>query len=339
MYKILRSLLFLIDPERAHYVSMGLLKNLNRFDIFKTIIKKSFAPPSQKEKIAGLEFRNIIGLGAGFDKNAVYLNELDSLGFGFVEIGTVTPIAQSGNELPRLFRLKKDKALINRMGFNNAGMVVVKENIKAWRKNNPSSDLIIGGNIGKNKVTPNEEAWQDYLKCFKMLYDEVDYFVVNVSSPNTPGLRELQEKDSLQIILTTLQKEREKFSISKPIFLKISPDLSLSQVDIIIALSLEINLDGLIIANTTLSREDLKELPESIEKIGAGGLSGKPLSNKSNDLLIYISERTNNKLVIISSGGIFTKEDVELRRKNGADLVQIWTSFIYEGPGILKNLI
>ena len=339
MYKILRSILFLFEPEKAHNISMSLLKLVNNSKFFKGVIRKKFNPSSQIKNIAGLNFRNIIGLGAGFDKNALYLNELDSLGFGFVEIGTVTPLAQRGNDKPRLFRLKGDEALINRMGFNNEGMEQAKINIDKWRKKNPSSNMIIGGNIGKNKITPNNEAWKDYLKCFTTLYNSVDYFVVNVSSPNTPGLRELQEKDSLHQILTSLQFERKKFIKSKPIFLKISPDLSLEQIDVIIDLSKEINLDGLIIANTTIKRDNLKTPETVLNSIGNGGLSGKPLAKNSSGLLKYISQKTQNKIVLISSGGIFSKSDLDSRIKNGADLIQIWTSFIYEGPGILKRIL
>ncbi len=339
MYKIIRSFLFLFEAEKAHHISMGLLKKINNSTIFKGLIKRLFSPASDSKIVSGLQFRNIVGLGAGFDKNALYLSELDEIGFGFVEIGTVTPLPQEGNDLPRLFRLKEDYALINRMGFNNSGMDVVNLNIKTWREKNPSSNMIVGGNIGKNKNTPNEDAWQDYLKCFSKLYNEVDYFVVNVSSPNTPGLRELQEKDSLHLILTSLQNERKSFNKQKPIYLKISPDLSREQVDIIIELALEIKLDGLIIANTTISRENLKTSEFTLKEIGNGGLSGKPLTNISDSLLSYIYGKTGKRLSLISSGGIFKKEDLDSRINNGADLIQIWTGFIYEGPYILKKLL
>lgn len=338
MYRLIRSILFLFEPEKAHHISMNTLSVVIKIPIVKSIIQKLFTPKTNFKKIGGLKFRNIIGLGAGFDKNAKYLHELDSLGFGFVEIGTVTPLPQGGNEKPRLFRLKKDKALINRMGFNNAGVKQVKSNIIKWRNKYPESDLVVGGNIGKNKLTSNEDAWKDYVICFKALYDVVDYFVVNVSSPNTPGLRELQEKESLKKIITCLQQEREKFSDKKHIFLKVAPDLSLQQTDDIIDLSHEVKLDGLIIANTTISRAGLLTDKSILDSIGNGGLSGNPLNKISEDMLEYISSKISREVILISSGGIFTAEDVRSRIKNGASLVQIWTSFIYEGPGILRKI-
>ncbi len=286
-------------------------------------------------------FKNRVGLAAGFDKNAIYLRELETLGFGFVEIGTVTPLPQKGNPAPRIFRLPKDKALINRMGFNNDGVEVIKNRLKKWKKKNETnskSKLIIGGNIGKNKETPNEDAWKDYEICFRQLHPFVDYFVVNVSSPNTPGLRELQEKDFLLKILTGLQSINQTQEFSKPIFLKIAPDLSLQQIDDIAELALQINLDGLVATNTTLSRTFLQTPISQIQKIGLGGLSGAPLKQRSTEIINHIHQKTKGQIFIIASGGIFSGKDAKEKLDAGASLVQIWTGFIYEGPGIIKNI-
>jgi dihydroorotate dehydrogenase len=301
-----------------------------------------------------LEFKNPVGLGAGFDKNAKYLRELEAFGFGFVEIGTVTPLPQAGNDKPRLFRLPADKALINRMGFNNDGVKVITERLKVWREkievrrskfevNNPKPQtsnlkLIIGGNIGKNKVTSNEDAWKDYEICFKELHHYVDYFVVNVSSPNTPGLRELQEKESLRKILRHLQMINNGKAISKPILLKIAPDLTQEQIDDVVDLAMEIQLDGLVCSNTTISRIGLLTPKEEIENIGAGGLSGQPVKERSTSIVNYINQRTKGEIPVIASGGIFTPEDAKEKLNSGASLVQVWTGFIYEGPAIVKRI-
>ena len=356
MYKLLRSFLFLFDPEWVHYFSMNSLKLICKLPFGKSIIKKIFAPKKNIQySIFNIQFPNKVGLGAGFDKNAKYLNELEALGFGFVEIGTVTPKPQAGNDKPRLFRLPKDKALINRMGFNNDGVEVVAERLKKWKVESGklkvhieqdtnfqlstfNSKLIIGGNIGKNKTTPNEDAWKDYEICFTALHPYVDYFVVNVSSPNTPGLRELQEKDSLKKILENLQTQNLKFEIQRPILLKIAPDLTTEQLDDVIDLALEINLDGLVATNTTISRENLRSTNSTVLKIGAGGLSGMPLKQKSNDIIKYISQKTNGKIPIVASGGIFTALDAKERLHSGAALIQVWTGFIYEGPSIVKKI-
>ena len=295
-------------------------------------------------------FKNPVGLAAGFDKNALYLNELEALGFGFVEIGTVTPKPQEGNSKPRLFRLPKDKALINRMGFNNHGVKVVAERLRQWqitRKSTVATDspltahhsrLIIGGNIGKNKGTSNEEAWRDYEICFRELFGCVDYFVVNVSSPNTPGLRELQEKDSLRKILSHLQTINRQNISPKPLLLKIAPDLTQEQIDDVIDLAMEIKLDGLVAANTTISRSDLVTNPARVAAIGAGGLSGQPLHVRSTGIIKYIYQKTNGQLPLIASGGIFTGSDAIEKLNAGAVLVQVWTGFIYEGPAIVKRI-
>lgn len=310
--------------------------------IGETIVQHLFQykPTNLAKEVMGLHFPNPVGLGAGFDKNAAYLHELEALGFGFVEIGTVTPKAQTGNDQPRLFRLPADKALINRMGFNNEGVAAVKERLINWNSRGKSvGDLIVGGNIGKNKVTANEDAWKDYSICFKELHDHVDYFVVNVSSPNTPGLRALQEKDALTKIFSELQHHNAGKKIAKPLLLKIAPDLTKEQLDDIIELSLSMNLSGLVATNTTLDRSKLSPASALLsESIGMGGLSGKPLQQRSTEIVQYISDQTAGKIPIIASGGIFTGADAEEKLNAGASLVQVWTGFVYEGPSIVKNI-
>jgi dihydroorotate dehydrogenase len=292
--------------------------------------------PSLSKTVFGLHFPNVVGLGAGFDKNAAHLDALDLLGFGFVEIGTVTPKPQSGNAQPRLFRLADQKALINRMGFNNDGVEAIAKRLKE-RKASTQSKLIIGGNIGKNKVTENQDAWKDYCTNFIGLEEVVDYFVVNVSSPNTPGLRELQEKEALRKIFSELQLINKN---NKPILLKIAPDLEISALDDIIALTSEVKIDGLVSSNTTLDRSLLNPKNTSIAKeIGAGGLSGLPLLNKSNQVLEYLYKGIGDRLPIIASGGIFKPADAKAKLDAGASLVQVWTGFIYEGPAIVKNIL
>ncbi len=345
MYNVIRNTLFLLDAERAHYLSMNALRLLCSIGPIKWTINKAFSPKdrSLERQFFGLNFKNPIGLGAGFDKNAAYLRELEALGFGFVEIGTVTPLPQEGNEKPRLFRLPADKALINRMGFNNDGVKVIKERLEQWgsRENERGmmGRMIIGGNIGKNKVTPNEEAWKDYEICFNELFDVVDYFVVNVSSPNTPGLRALQDKDSLLKILGTLQNNNKQRPFQKPILLKIAPDLSDGQLQDIAELAAEIQLDGIVSSNTTISREKLSDDSTLLaEKMGMGGLSGMPLKSASDEILKKIVTLTNGKVPVIASGGIFTGTDAQDKFNHGAALVQVWTGFIYEGPGIVKKI-
>ncbi|HEX4850462.1 MAG TPA: quinone-dependent dihydroorotate dehydrogenase [Puia sp.] len=349
MYTILRKLLFLFPPESVHHFSMFMLRIFCRIGFLRNLIKKlsEANETDQSRRIFGLRFRNWIGLGAGFDKNARYLAELDALGFGFVEIGTVTPEAQPGNEKPRLFRLPMDRALINRMGFNNDGVKIVAERLMEWRSQNQNHEkdrIIIGGNIGKNKVTPNEDAWMDYEKCFRSLFPWVDYFVVNVSSPNTPGLRELQEKGALRKILSHLQTLNHKMSAElnnaqKPILLKIAPDLTTEQLNDIIDLAAETNLAGLVATNTTIGRDNLLTPAHTIDSIGAGGLSGHPLKEKSNFIQKYIHEKTHGKLAVIASGGIFNAEDAREKIQAGATLIQVWTGFIYEGPFIVKHIL
>lgn len=363
MYTFIRQLLFLFPTEGVHYFSMNALKLACKVGFIKRIISKSNTPGNKKLQydLFGLHFKNPVGLAAGFDKNALYLNELEALGFGYVEIGTVTPRPQAGNDQPRLFRLPKDKALINRMGFNNDGVKVVAKRLKDWQEKQsriqntesgvrtndsrlpaPDSRLIIGGNIGKNKVTPNEDAWKDYEICFRELFNYVDYFVVNVSSPNTPGLRELQEKDALRKILSHLQTINQTLAGTseepKPLLLKIAPDLTQEQIDDVIDLALEIKLDGLVATNTTIDRSGLKTPDSELSTIGAGGLSGKPLTQKSTAIVQYIAQKTNGQIPVIASGGIFTGADAKEKLQAGAALVQVWTGFIYEGPGIVQQI-
>jgi len=348
MYKIIRNILFLFPPEWVHYFSMNCLRVLCSLPFIKPLIKSIYCTHDSAltTHVGTLQFSNPIGLGAGFDKNAKYLRELEALGFGFVETGTVTPLPQKGNDKPRLFRLPKDKALINRMGFNNDGVKVVAMRLKKWRDRQPTHAsrlpshvfrLIIGGNIGKNKVTPNEDAWKDYEICFKELHPYVDYFVVNVSSPNTPGLRELQEKESLRKILMHLQMINNGKAVSKPIFLKIAPDLTEQQIDDVIDLALEIKLDGLVATNTTVSRDGLS-IESQAQDREPGGLSGLPLQKKSTEVVRYIHKRSNGAIPIIASGGIFNGQDAKEKLEAGASLVQVWTGFIYEGPAIVKTI-
>ncbi len=343
-YPLLRELLFCFPPEDVHYFSMNLLKTGCGIPPIKKLLETKYQYPDKdlEKRVFGLDFLNPVGLGAGFDKNALYLRELETLGFGFVEIGTVTPKAQPGNDRPRLFRLPADKALINRMGFNNDGAEVIKLRLIKWQEykaKHASSKLIVGGNIGKNKVTPNEDAWKDYSICFDTLFDTVDYFVVNVSSPNTPGLRELQEKDSLKKILSQLQEQNQGKATPKPLLLKIAPDLNQEQLDDIISLSFETSLSGLVATNTTISREALSEKSKvKSQTIGAGGLSGKPVRERATDVVQYLSKQTDGKIPLIASGGIFTGPDAEEKLDAGASLVQVWTGFIYEGPSIVKNI-
>ena len=353
MYKIIRSILFLFPPEWTHYFSMNCLKVLCFLSPIRRLTSFFFTTHDSRLPIHAfnLEFKNPVGLGAGFDKNAKYLRELETLGFGFVEIGTVTPLAQEGNPPPRLFRLPKDKALINRMGFNNDGVKVVAQRLKTWRDRETSnvkpqshspltthhSRLIIGGNIGKNKATPNEDAWKDYAICFNELHPYVDYFVVNVSSPNTPGLRELQEKESLRRILLHLLMINNGKANSKPVLLKIAPDLTDEQLDDVIDLALDIKLDGIVATNTTISRDGL------VHQLGIGnqepgGLSGAPLKKKSTEIVKYIHQKANGQIPIIASGGIFSFVDAQEKFKAGASLVQVWTGFIYEGPAIVRRI-
>jgi dihydroorotate dehydrogenase len=345
LYRLIRNILFLFPAEWIHYFSMNCLRLLCSIGFLRKLLASGFLPKGNLAfAVWNLEFPNRIGLGAGFDKNAKYLRELETLGFGFVEIGTVTPLPQAGNDKPRLFRLPKDKALINRMGFNNDGVKVIAERLRQWQSTVHSQQsivnsqrFIIGGNIGKNKITPNEDAWKDYEICFKELHYYVDYFVVNVSSPNTPGLRELQEKESLRKILRHLQMINNGKAVAKPIFLKIAPDLTIEQLNDVIDLAMEIKLDGLVATNTTIDREGLDH-DLRIGTLETGGLSGKPLQKRSTDIVKYIFDKTKGEIPVIASGGVFTGADAKEKFDAGASLVQVWTGFIYEGPGIVKHI-
>lgn len=338
MYSLLRNILFLFPAERAHTIAMTGLRWACGIWPVRRLLRTLFRPTQAPKTIWGLSFAHPVGLAAGFDKNAKYLRELETIGFSHVEIGTVTPLPQSGNPMPRLFRLPKDRALINRMGFNNDGMETITHRLKHWREKNINTSLIIGGNIGKNKQTPNETAWTDYLNCFESLHPYVDYFTVNVSSPNTPGLRALQEPESLKKILTTLQQANTRFPTKRPILLKIAPDLETEAFNEVIDLALSIQLDGLVIANTTLARHDLKTTATELEKMGMGGLSGAPLLTRCLSMVSQAYTRTQGHLPIIASGGISTQAQALAAREAGASLVQVWTGFVYEGPSIAKKI-
>jgi dihydroorotate dehydrogenase len=336
---LIKPLLFRFDPERVHHFVFGLLKRAMKIPGVRAVVRSTHRldAPELKRTVAGLEFPNPVGLAAGFDKDALLYRELADLGFGFVEIGTVTPRPQPGNPRPRLFRLPADEALINRMGFNNAGAEAA-----ARRLGDRRPGLLIGGNIGKNKDTPNEQAVQDYLLCLDTLYAVVDYFVVNVSSPNTPGLRALQEKEPLLAILRQLMERSRtlaKGMTPRPVFLKIAPDLTPEQLDDIVSVVLEAGLAGIIATNTTLYRNGLHTDPTTIESIGAGGLSGKPLREKSTRVIRYLAERSGGRFAIIGAGGIHSPEDALEKLGAGADLVQLYTGFIYEGPGLVKRIL
>ena len=315
---------------------MDSLSFLLKFSPVRLIFKTLFIEEHKtlETEVFGLKFKNPVGLAAGFDKNAKYINELSFCGFGFIEIGTLTPKPQSGNPKKRLFRLKEDFGIINRMGFNNDGVDMAIEHLKKARKNG----VLVGGNIGKNKVTPNEEASNDYLECFETLFEYVDYFVVNVSSPNTPNLRALQEKEPLERLLKSLVSRNKTHATPKPILLKIAPDLSDHQLDDIISLFSLTQIDGLIATNTTISRDYLKTSSDEVKAIGAGGLSGIPVQERSTEVIKYISEKSNGSIPIIGVGGIHSAEAAIEKLKAGASLVQMYTGFIYEGPAVIRKI-
>lgn len=340
MYKLLRWFLFKMDAEKAHHFTLQSLRFLIKIPFVKWILRKLYVSEDKRleRHLFGLTFKNPIGLAAGLDKNAECIDAFDALGFGFVEIGTVTPLPQSGNEKPRLFRLIEDQAIINRMGFNNEGMDAVKDNIIKSQTSNLKSQIIIGGNIGKNKLTSNEQAVDDYIRCFDTLYDVVDYFVVNVSSPNTPNLRALQEKEPLKHILFSLQERNKLQKNQKPILLKIAPDLTEEQLDDIMEIVTETKLAGVVATNTTISRDHLSVDKNTIEQIGAGGLSGKPLTQASTKIISYIHQKSGGSIPIIAVGGIMTAQDALDKLNAGAALVQLYTGFIYEGPKLIKEI-
>ena len=334
MYKyLLKPLLFLLNPEKAHHLTVLVLKAILFIPGVSGLLRKLYTleHPSLKVKLWDLEFPNPVGLAAGFDKDGKYYESMSNLGFGFIEIGTVTPLPQPGNDKPRLFRLSEDHALINRMGFNNDGVVAMAERLKE-RKNN---GIIIGGNIGKNKLTPNENAAEDYVVCFDILYDHVDFFVVNVSSPNTPGLRELQEKGPLTQLLNTLMEKNLKKKKQKPILLKIAPDLTNSQLDDIIDIVLNTGIQGIVATNTTLDRTNLTA---DTSHIGMGGLSGAPLKKRANEVIRYIHSKSRGTIPIIGVGGIENPSDALEKLNAGASLVQVYTGLVYSGPALIKEI-
>ncbi|MCS6821336.1 MAG: quinone-dependent dihydroorotate dehydrogenase [Microscillaceae bacterium] len=336
MYRqLIRPLLFQFDAEKVHYFVMFCLKMWLKLPFAKNVTRNlhQVKHPNLVRKVMGLTFENPVGLAAGFDKNAQWIDELACLGFSFIEVGTLTPKPQEGNPKPRLFRLPKDEAIINRMGFNNLGIEQAIQNLRKRK-----AKIIIGGNIGKNKNTSNEEAIQDYLYCFERLFNWVDYFVVNVSSPNTPHLRALQEREPLQQLLQALQNKNQTFPNPKPILLKIAPDLTFEQIDEILEIVAQKKLTGVVATNTTTSRENLITSAQRIREIGAGGLSGKPLNQKSTEIIAYIRKKANKDLVIIGVGGIDSAQTAWQKIEAGADLVQIYTGLIYQGSLLPKKI-
>ena len=336
MYKLfVRPVLFLFDPEAIHHFVFKVLAIKSAIPGFKGLLRIlfDFENPKLEKELFGIRFSNPVGLAAGFDKDAKLIDELACFGFGFIEIGTLTPRPQAGNERPRLFRLPKDKALVNRMGFNNEGLEAAVKRLKQR-----NSKVIIGGNIGKNKDTPNEKAFSDYMLCFEALHPYVDYFVVNVSSPNTPGLRELQDKEPLKRLMSHVKGLSRSKDKVKPVLLKIAPDLTTSQLDDIIEILLETKTDGVIATNTTIGRDNLNTDSSEINIIGAGGLSGKPLTMKSNQIISYLRGKLGDNFPIIGVGGVMTPSDAVEKLQAGADLVQVYTGFIYEGPGFIKKI-
>jgi dihydroorotate dehydrogenase len=335
MYKsLIRPLLFRFDPEKVHYFTFSSIRSLSAIPGFSSLLKSFYnvSDPRLEREVFGLKFKNPVGLAAGLDKDAKLYKELGSLGFGFIEIGTLTPKPQEGNPKKRLFRLRKDSAIINRMGFNNGGVMAAALRLKSNPKGN--KHVVIGGNIGKNKLTPNEDAVSDYEICFDALYNDVDYFVVNVSSPNTPNLRELQDKEPLTKLLQTLQDKNAARPKQKPILLKIAPDLTDSQLLDIIDIIKTTGIAGVIATNTTILREGLL----SEDKDEMGGLSGKPLTKRSTEVIRFLSEKSNKAFPIIGVGGIHTADDAIEKLEAGASLIQLYTGFIYEGPALIKEI-
>ncbi len=337
MYKLLlKPLFFLLPAEKAHHLTLFFLKLTLAIPGISHLFKAYYRVEDRRlqRQLLGLHFPNPVGLAAGFDKDGKHFRAMASLGFGFIELGTVTPKGQVGNPQPRLFRLPSDKGLINRMGFNNEGVEALVSRLKTARP----KGLIIGGNIGKNKLTPNEKASDDYEYCFEQLYPYVDYFVVNVSSPNTPNLRALQDKEPLTQLLSLLQKLNRQKPQPKPILLKIAPDLSDSQLDDIIEIVGTTGIAGLIATNTTISRDDLQTSGKKIEKIGAGGLSGQPVKDRSTAVIRYLTQKSNGELLIIGVGGICSPQDAIDKLRAGASLVQVYSGMVYEGPALIKNI-
>lgn len=336
MYKqLLRPLFFLFDPETIHHFTFSLIKTSSKIPGISFLFRSLYTIEDTRleRRLFGLTFKNPVGLAAGFDKNAVLYNELANFGFGFIEIGTVTPKGQAGNPKKRLFRLKDDKGIINRMGFNNEGL---ESAIIQLKKN--KGKLIIGGNIGKNTNTKPEDYTRDYLECFNALHPYVDYFVLNVSCPNVGSHAKLNDKDYLEELIGSVQKANKSFKEEKPILLKIAPDLNNNQLDEIVQLVADTNLDGVIASNTSMDRSGLKATQEQLETIGNGGLSGQPIKDKSTKTIQYLSVKSNKAFPIIGVGGIHSAEDALEKIEAGADLVQIYTGFIYEGPSLIKKI-
>lgn len=337
MYSLLKPLLFRLNPEKAHYLTFDALSAMSACEVNEWMIQAIYdiSKPSDGVDLFGLHFKNRIGLAAGLDKDALLFDQLANFGFGHIEVGTLTPKPQRGNDKPRLFRLIKDKAILNRMGFNNRGVDDAVERLKKRRR----SDLIIGGNIGKNKVTPNEEALLDYAYCLQKLYPYVDYFVVNVSSPNTPGLRQLQDKGPLTEILLELQKLNSSLGKPKPLLLKIAPDLELEHLSDIADIAFATNLSGIIATNTTIDRSGLLSNRKLVESLGAGGISGKPLNKRSTEVIHFLHKATNGQIPIIGVGGVMHADDAKAKLDAGASLIQLYTGFIYRGPVLVKECI
>ena len=336
MYKtLLKPLFFLRKPEEAHHLTVGLTKFIFNLPVVSSVVNSIFEldDPRLEREVFGLKFKNPVGLAAGFDKDAKVIDEMAMLGFGFIEIGTLTPKPQEGNPLPRLFRLPQDESLINRMGFNNGGVLEAVERLKTRK-----SDVLIGGNIGKNKITPNENAVDDYLFCLEALHGYVDYFVVNVSSPNTPNLRDLQEKEPLKRLLQAVKSANDKKSNPKPILLKIAPDLTDGQLDDIVEIVRETGIAGVIATNTTIDRSKLITPQAEVESIGAGGVSGKVLSRRSTEVIRYLHQKSKGEFPIVGVGGIFSAEDAIEKLEAGASLVQVYSGMIYEGPSLIKKI-
>lgn len=332
---MLRPFLFLFDPESVHHFTFRMIKITAKIPGVKQWRRKRYDVKDDrlKREIFGLTFKNPVGIAAGFDKNALLLNELEDFGFGFIEIGTVTPRPQVGNPKKRLFRLKKDLALINRMGFNNQGVDEISNRLKGKR-----TKLIVGGNIGKNTSTLNEESKPDFVENFTKLHPYVDYFVVNVSCPNVGDTAKLQDKDFLVDLLSTLIEENKKFEKTRPILLKIAPDLNKIQLDEVIEIVMESEIDGIIASNTSVSRKDLKTTDEELKQIGNGGLSGQPIRDKSTEVIRYLAEKSNKAFPIIGVGGIHSAQDALDKLAAGADLIQLYTGFIYEGPMLVRDI-
>lgn len=328
--------MFLLSPEKAHHLTLTLFNIILSIPIVSQLVRSNFQVKDKRleRRLFGLTFPNPVGLAAGFDKDGKHYKTMAALGFGFVEVGTVTPLPQDGNPQPRLFRLPDDEGVINRMGFNNDGMDALVERFKKGRLQN----IVVGGNIGKNKITPNEQAASDYQKCFEALFLYVDYFVVNVSSPNTPNLRALQDKEPLTKLLNLLQKLNHAKTAPKPILLKIAPDLTNSQLNDILEIVETTKIDGIIATNTTISREGLKASKDRIAEIGNGGLSGQPLKDRATEVIRYLYEKSNRQLKIIGVGGIGSAADALEKLDAGACLIQIYSGLIYEGPNLVKNI-